>query len=301
MKKVLILAIALLGIGFAVYAADDAPPLPDDNAAPVVDIELVDAALAVIAPEEGWKKPVITGGINISQNGFYNWVSGGENSLAWQASVDASADYTGKIKWSNMLKLKYGQIQTESSGTRKSDDEIKIESIGEYNTGILLNPYVGIMAQTQMMPGYEYSPGKVEISKFMDPGYIKESAGGAISIENVLTFRLGAAIKHTVAPVYSLRYNGAEDVDIKTELGIDFALEFNAKFMENLLFKSLADSFSNFTTFDAIDIKLDNTLTAKINELFNVNLNFVIVYDKDLSKAVQAKETLSLGITYNFL
>lgn len=300
MKRMLILAIVFLGLGFAVWA-DDAPLFPEEAGTPVVDNSIIDAALAVIAPEEGWKKPVITGGVNISQNGFYNWVSGGENSLAWMASIDASADYVGKIKWQNKLKLKYGQVQTASSGTRKSDDELKLETIGEYNTGVLLNPYLGVLAQSQMMPGYDYTSGKTEISKFMDPGYIKESAGVALSIDKVLIFRAGIALKQTYADAHALRYGVDPVQKLKNETGLDLDFEVDAKLMENLLFKSISDTFTNFRSFDAIDIKIDNTLTAKINELINVNFNFVIMYDRDLSKGVQAKETLSLGITYNFL
>lgn len=300
MKKHVFMAIVLLGFAFIAAAEDEPAELPEITETAV---DAADPLLPEITPtpEEGWKKPVITGGLNVSQGGFHNWVSGGENSFAWQVSLDGSIAYAGKIKWANTFKVKYGQMTTDSSGTRKSDDEVKIESIGEYDTGILVNPYLGLMAQTQMMPGYDYTDGKVEISRFMAPGYTKESVGAAITIENVLMFRAGAALKQTIAVDHCERYDVDPVYKFKNEPGLDLAFQFDAKLLENLLFKSLTDTFTNFTTFDAIDIKLDNNLTAKINEFVNVNLNFVILYDKDLSKGVQMKETLSLGVTYNFL
>ncbi len=293
MKKAVVLFLVLAGFVCLAVAEDVKPDI--SVAAPAAS----DESSAV--KEEGWKKPVLTGGINLSQAGFNNWVAGGENSLAWQAVVDASADYVGTIKWSNKLKIRYGQITTDSAGTRKSDDEIRLDTMGEYNTGIPVNPFVSLMIQTQVMPGYDYSSGKIEISRFMDPGYIKESVGAALSLGDMLVVKGGAAIKHTIAPVYSLRYNGSEDADVKSELGAVLTADFNAKIMENLLFKSGAEMFTNFMGFESIDAKLDSTLTAKINEFVNVNFNIVLMYDRDLSKAMQLKESLSIGITYNFL
>jgi hypothetical protein len=302
MKKVLILAIALLGLGFVAYAEDEAPPLPEVTPASTAVLEappLPEATPA--ATKEGWQKPVVTGAANISQVGFDNWVAGGENSLAWSAAVDVLAEYAGTINWKNTFKVKYGQVATDTTGTRKSDDEIKLETVGTYNSGFPVNPYVSFTIQTQLMPGYEYSPVKTEISRFMDPGYIKESMGAALSLAGIVTFRLGAAYRQTVAPSFGARYLGDASKKIDSEFGADAAIDYNTKVLENLLFNTVADLFSSFKAFDATKFKIDNTLTAKITENINVNFNFVIMYDRLLSKAVQMKETLNLGVTYNFL
>jgi hypothetical protein len=304
MNKVLILAIAILGLAFIAKADDEAPALPDATPAAVSAIPeppMPPPEATPSATPEGWQKPVLTGAVNISQVGFDNWVAGGENSLAWSAAVDVLAEYAGTINWKNTLKIKYGQVATDATGTRKSDDEIKWETVGTYNSGFAVNPYISFTIQTQMMPGYEYSPVKTEISRFMDPGYIKESAGAALSLANIVTFRLGAAYRETVAPGFGARYLGDASKKIDSEFGADAAVDYNTKLLENLLFSSVADLFSGFKAFDATKFKIDNTLTAKITENINVNFNFVIMYDRLLSKGIQMKETLNLGVTYNFL
>lgn len=69
---------------------------------------------------------------------------------------------------------------------------------------------------------------------------------------------------------------------------------------ENLNLKSRYALFANYETlaFDAIDHRLDVTLTAKITDIINVTLTGIALYDLDQDPGVQYSQALALGILY---
>ena len=58
--------------------------------------------------------------------------------------------------------------------------------------------------------------------------------------------------------------------------------------------------FANYETlaFDAIDHRLDLTITAKITDIINVTLTGISLYDLDQDPGVQVSQALALGILY---
>ncbi|MDZ7344330.1 MAG: DUF3078 domain-containing protein, partial [candidate division KSB1 bacterium] len=106
----------------------------------------------------GWNKDLV-GSINLSQNHYSdNWTQGGENSLSWKAILGTLWENNQpKSNWRNSAKLVYGQIKQSDAELRKSDDEIKVESVLTYKTGKYLNPYVAFNGLTQFTKGYIYS------------------------------------------------------------------------------------------------------------------------------------------------
>ena len=62
--------------------------------------------------------------------------------------------------------------------------------------------------------------------------------------------------------------------------------------------KSSLRLFSRFESFDVWDVRWDNIIAAKVNDFLNVNLTFLLIYEKDQSVKTQIKEALQLGFTY---
>jgi hypothetical protein len=123
-------------------------------------------------PQYGWQKNLV-GNLNLTQNNFDNWSSGGENSWSWQLEVlsnfvNDQADYN----WSNTGKVSFGKAKISGEDARKAADEIKIESVFTLKLDSVINPYAAITGLTQFTAGYNYSiQPKVEISNFLDPGF----------------------------------------------------------------------------------------------------------------------------------
>lgn len=80
------------------------------------------------APKYGWTKKAV-GNINFTQSSFDNWSQGGENSWAWLLGFNAKAvNDQEKTNWATTLKLEYGNSKIGDTDSKKSADEIFLES-----------------------------------------------------------------------------------------------------------------------------------------------------------------------------
>ena len=68
------------------------------------------------------------GGLNLSQVSLSNWASGGENAVGFDVLLNYSADYKkNKHLWQNRIEMAYGLNQTETSGTKKTNDKLFVD------------------------------------------------------------------------------------------------------------------------------------------------------------------------------
>ena len=268
---------------------------------------------ALVAQEEakadsvfGWNNEVV-GSLNLAQTNFDNWSQGGENSLSWQLNVNAkSVNDRENYNWSNAGKISFGAVKVGDQETKKSVDEIKLESVLTYKITHILNPYIAATGETQFAKAYDYSTTpKLEISKFMDPAFFTQSVGAGYAPSAVFKTRLGAALKETITNVHP-QYSDDPDTPEKTEksrveVGAESATDFSCKVAENMLLTSKLELFSNLESFQQVDVKWDTILSAKVARYVDVNLNVKLFYDRDISRKRQLKQALTLGLTYTIL
>ncbi len=260
---------------------------------------------AAETPEYGWKNKAV-GSLNLTQTSFDNWSQGGENSLAWQLNFNARFENNQeKYNWSNSLKLTYGMVKSGSEESKKSVDEIKLESVLNFNANWFVRPYGAVNAETQFTKGYDYGRDpKVEISDFLDPGYFRESIGLEYSHQDNFKTRVGASSKQTVTRnffSYSDDPTTTAIEKLRLEFGVESVTDISQKLGENLLLVSKLELFSNLKSFQEIDVNWDNVLIAKVAKYVEVNFNFKLFYDRDISLKRQLKQALSMGLTYSFL
>ncbi len=257
-------------------------------------------------PESPWEKSLL-GGINMTQTGFDNWVSGGESAFAWQLNVNfAFTKNTDKTTWANTGKLAYGGTKTGEADMRKSVDELKIESVLTYKLGSSINPFFAITGETQLAPGYLYGDDlETQISAFMDPGYFRESLGAGFDLNKGVKTRLGLALKQTTTTDYPSPYaDDAATLEIETfksEVGAESVTDISLVISETSTLSSKLEIFSAFSSFDETDVNWDNTLMVKVSEYINMNVNVKLIYDKDLSAKRQIKQSMALGVNYTFI
>jgi hypothetical protein len=258
-------------------------------------------------PKYGWQKEMV-GGINLTQTSLSNWTQGGENSFAWQLNFNFKfINSQEKYDWANSGKFTYGSTKIGDQEFCKSLDEIKLESVFSYKLGIYVNPFIAFTAETQFAPGYNYETDpKTQISAFMDPGYFRESIGFGYQPNEIVKSRLGLALKQTITSDYPIPY--ADDPDTvdkiektKNELGAESVTDLSWKVTKTTLFTSKLELFYAFEALDETDVNWDNVLTIMISKYFNVNINFKLFYDKDISKKRQIKQAIAFGFTYSFL
>lgn len=257
------------------------------------------------APEYGWQKEMVAG-LNLTQTSFDNYVQGGENTMTWQLNTTFKfVNDQEKTNWSNSGKFNYGMSKSGKEESKKSIDEIKLETVYVYKLGINIDPYIAGVAESQFGPGYDYAADpKVEISNFADPIYFRESAGFGYKPKPEIATRLGFAIKQTLTDKYPVPF--ADDPKTpgiektKNEYGIESVTDLDFKVSANSKITSKLELFSNLKTFEQVDVNWDTILVAQVTKYINLNFNVKMLYDKDISKKRQLKQALAAGISYSF-
>jgi len=255
--------------------------------------------------KEIWQKQIIAGFI-INQVSYSNWVKGGENAVSWSANVDMRFEKDDtKVNWSTAGKFAFGQTKQQNLELRKSIDKIDISSDYIYKYKKDLNPFFGGSILTQFATGYDYKKTpKIAKSNFFDPVYIQQSAGAGFLFNSYLKTKIGVALREIVSKSYAMwGYTDNPDTPniekYKIEKGITSITTFYKEIKENLLIDSKLEMFSKLDGIRNVDIKFENTITARVVKYIAVTFEMLLYYDSDISKIIQTKQTLGMGLTFN--
>ena len=123
--------------------------------------------------ESPWKSTVI-GGVNFSQNSYSNWAKGGQNSIAWNLSLDSDFKRNGG-KWDWVLEndMSFGMAKQEKEKPRTTLDRIDIDCTLAWKAAAFVNPYFSMGLLSQFTQGFDYSKDPpVAKSNFFDPAYL---------------------------------------------------------------------------------------------------------------------------------
>jgi hypothetical protein len=273
----------------------------------ILVLSIVFLAVSLYAQEEGKKEPVygwtksVLFNLSVTQNSFDNWNQGGDNSWAWQTDLLPKYVFSQeKYSWENIAKFSYGQSKIGDQVARKASDEIRMESSYSHKFENHIEPYIAVRLQTQFTKGYEYTDtSRIEISNFMDPGYITESIGAGWSPDDQFRTRLGAAFKQTVTDKFSDRY--ALGKTFRSEVGVESVTDLELKLAETISYTGRLSLFSNLKAFNEIDADWDNLLKGKLTDIINVTFTFRLYYDRDVSAQRQLKQTLAVGLSFDLI
>lgn len=254
---------------------------------------------------EGWKHTAHTG-INLSQVAFKDWVAGGENALSYTAWLQGASALLGeRTVWNNSYKFAFGQAKLGDQGTRKTDDEIALESFLIYKVGATINPYVAASLRTQFAPGYSYDGGvSRRVSQFFDPAYVLQSAGFAYQPVPGVTTRLGAAVREVITSAFPAYADDPKTPGIeKTRVtgGAESVTDLVAALDDNIALIARLELYAPFNAMDRINVRNDYALTMKVSKYIATNFTVNILNDVNVSARTQIKQALSLGFTYALL
>jgi hypothetical protein len=252
-----------------------------------------------------WKN-TLSAKLNLSQTGFSNWKSGGENSLTWVSILDGKFIYRNpKIDFRTQTAFSYGQIKQGDLEFRKSTDLMDISLVLSYLIGFKVDPYFSITGRTQFDNGYQYiGDSAVEISNFFDPGYVTQNIGFQYLYGTVFDVRIGFSLKET----FSRKFNHFTDdpktekiETVKVQHGAELVSNFNRKFDENLFLKSKFELFTDFKAISKIDLRWDTYASYKLLKYVELSFNYVMYYNYSESKQFQWKEVVGIGLAYDFM
>lgn len=246
----------------------------------------------------------------LNQAAFSNWIGGGANNVGWIAGVNYNMTYEkGDKLWENIVILGYGQNNTQGLGTRKTQDLINVST--NYGKKISKNWYIsgGASLLTQFAGGYEdgNNPSAAKISSFMAPGYLNIGAGFTYRPNDNFTMTLRPANARWTfvldkdlqyAGNYGLKNNGDSSL---FQFGFLGTAIYKVKLMENITLVNSASVFSNYLDHpDRLVLSYGGVLNMKINKYISSLITLDLLYDHNQIWKTQLKQTLGLGLAYNF-
>lgn len=276
-----------------------------------------DAQTEASADTLGWERN-LTGKVSGSQAAYKDWQEGGLNSIALSTSLNGRAEKRGP-QWlqAHELRLTFGFIDQEGEELRKSEDLIRLQSSLRYQgDGFfrVLNPTIAFNLRTQFAAGFDFTgnpfpegtpqageEAPVQTSAFFAPAFITESLGLTYEPVEWFSFRFGGAAKQTVVVEEDLRvlYDVDRDRAARIEAGGEFAAALNREIAENVRYASNVTVFYSFNQLeDPPDFTFENVLTMKVNSWLSTELEFVALFDRNTTNAIQLKEVLSVGISF---
>ena len=261
-----------------------------------------------------WRKNIIFG-FNLNQSAFSNnWSAGGISSLAVGTIFDYRTEYNRDGKnFTSQLNLQFGKVKNRGQIERKTNDRIFWDNKVSISFSKHWNFYGSISFESQFDEGFTYSDNPTVaptlISRFMAPGYLTESFGFEYRPAAYFTARFGTgtarqtfvlndAIYHGDTVAYGVRIGNR----ILNQLAFQIVSNLDKDIAKNMNLKARYLIFIPYDSPFKMTHRLDATLTAKINRLFNVTLNGTLLYDPNTltTNKLQAYQSLALGITYKF-
>ena len=266
------------------------------------------------------------GRLNFSQAAYKDWEEGaGNNSLALATELSGRIARRGR-HWiqAHELRLAFGVINQAQQELRKAEDQIRWNSSIRYEGDDffrLFNPTVAANLRTQFAKGFDYSSNPfqgevdttdarydleppVQTSAFFSPAFVTESLGLTYEPITDFTLRVGAAAKQTIVrePDFRVLYGVDEDKLARVEAGVEFASSFDRQLTEDIRYRSQLNVFFSFNqTEDPPDALWENTVELQVNSWLSTNLQFVALYDTDISNVIQLKETMSVGLAFSII
>jgi hypothetical protein len=167
-----------------------------------------------------------------------------------------------------------------------------------------VNPFAAARFQTQFAPGFTYDDSagtSARVSGYFDPAYLTQTLGLGRSWGDAYKVRAGGTLKQTFS---AARYGYADDPataeteTFRLEPGASVTAELRRGLMENILLTSTLDVFANFKGLDAVDVRWENQVTAKVNSFVSANAALDVLYDKDVSTRRQIRQSLAIGISF---
>lgn len=254
----------------------------------------------------------LTGQLSGSQAGFRNWTEGGVSTLSLSTGLRGEAEHIS-TRWrqAHQLRLAFGLVKQDTLEFRKAEDVLRLRSSFRYQGNgfyATFNPTVALEVRTQFAPGFSFDKNPLEdgrdppvkVSDFFSPATFTQTVGLTYNPDGWFTQRLGVASKETVVLIERLRMLYGVDPREATrfELGVESHTELDREVFRNVRYTSSLGLFAAFNQPDLPDMLWENLIAMKVNEWLSVNVEFVALYDRDLSSAIQIKEVFSVGISF---
>ncbi|MFP4089872.1 MAG: DUF3078 domain-containing protein [Cyclobacteriaceae bacterium] len=268
-----------------------------------------------------------------------NWAGGGQSTLALGGVVSFfwSYDDTVSRRWENSLEISYGIARVGKSDARFTKTRDNIIYTSRYGRKLSRHLYLSALTdfRSQIAQGFniiqlnDSISDDVLTSEFMAPGFLVTSLGLTYSpAERKLTDqnikpgkKEGNYFALTLSPfsgkftfvlndrlAESDQYN-TDGKNVRAEAGSSLTIGFRRKVLENVVFTSNVNLFSNYEKMQNIDVNLESFLVLRVSKYIVSNVSLQMIYDDDIDvrrddgsrgPALQVQSAINVGFAYGF-
>lgn len=246
--------------------------------------------------------------LNFSQVYLDNWIAGGENSYSALGLFKVHADYLeGKTSWDNDLEFAYGKMLLGDQDARKTDDRLNLSSTYGYNAVGKLYYAANFTMKTQLFEGFEYldDGSSSKISSAFSPAEFLYSLGlqykpnkDFVLLLSPLTGKTMLVLDNELSDIGAFGVEPGEMTE--TKLGLYFKLKYKKEIFKNVTLSTKFDMFGDYKDLNIWDIDAEVAIAMKVNSWLSANIITHLIYNEDLSREIQFKEVLGLGLGVKF-
>ena len=202
-------------------------------------------------------------------------------------------------------RISFGIIRQDSLGVRKTEDLIHFATTFTYaDDGFFgrFHPILAVQIRTQFANGFTHEGGSPKrVSTFLAPATFTQAAGLAYTPITNLTQRVGLGAKETVVATASLRNRFGVDPEraMRLEAGLEAVTHYDGEIFRNVHLKSSLTLFASFHKPEQPDALWEVFVTMKVNRWLQVNFEYHARHDTDITRALQMREILSVGLYFS--
>ena len=262
------------------------------------------AVLPVRGPQSPWKHNLV-GDLRASQVSLKDWTTGGDDAVSWEFAIDGNARREDKkTRWNTVYRAAFGQTKLGSQ-VRKSIERLDLETTVTLKRNRHVNPYLAATLKTQLLKGYRYSgPKRVAISDFMDPVYLKQSAGVGFAPLPSLKTRVGLAVRETLTRSYTSYsdHKGTAKLEKRRiEGGSDWVSGASWKLATTIILNNKLEVFTPFFQLGKTVVRSENTLSLKLSKHVALLLDVRLVKNGAAGRKWQIRQSASIGLKGDLL
>lgn len=235
-----------------------------------------------------------------------NWSSGGNSYYSLRSVLQYFLNYKrNSLTWENSFKYRVGAIKNGSDKLSKNEDKLEITSKLGHKAFKHWNYAAQFDMNTQLFTSYNNAQRETIIGNFLSPGYFTLSVGFDYKPKNTISLYLSpiagkwTVVRDTVK-VNPTRYGIEKGKKVKSSAGAK--LELNTKHTKVFKLFGFDQKLVLFASYydDPPTAEWQANIKFDINHFMKTSIYMNAKYDKNNSKKIQFKETLTLDVYFRF-
>jgi hypothetical protein len=235
-----------------------------------------------------------------------NWAGGGESSFSLLSDIKYFINYKkNNVNWENAFRYRVGALKRGKEKLSKNEDKLEVLS----KLGLKAFKYWNYAAQfdfsTVLFTSYNYPQRQEIVANLLTPAYFTLSVGFDYKPNNKVSLYFSPIagkwtyVRDTMRVKNTTRYGVEKGKKLKSAAGAKIDFKNNHTLFDFLELEHRLIVFASYYD-DPVTVDWRLTPGFKINSYLKTSINLNMMYDRNNSKKIQFKETLSLDIYLRF-